>query len=63
MKWIRTRMWKWTDIAMVKWSAALFGMIAGAYLSELVKQYVFVVLILACLLAIRPLVYFYKDSD
>lgn len=56
-------MWKWTDIAMVKWSAALFGMIAGAYLSELVKQYVFVVLILACLLAIRPLIYFYKDSD
>ena len=63
MKWIRTRLWKWADIALIKWSAALFGMIAGGYLSDFVKQYVFAILLVACLLAIKPLIYFYKDSS
>jgi ABC-type uncharacterized transport system permease subunit len=63
MKWIRPRVWKWTEIAQVKWSAVLFGMVAGAYLAAYVKQYAIPLLLLAGLLAIRPLVYFFKDSE
>lgn len=63
MKWIRPRVWKWTEIAQLKWSAVLFGMVTGAYLTDIVKQYAIALILLAVLLAIRPLVYFFKDSD
>ncbi len=63
MKWIRPRVWKWTEIAQLKWSAVFFGMVAGAFLAEYVKQYALALLLLAALLAIRPLVYFFRDSD
>jgi ABC-type uncharacterized transport system permease subunit len=47
----------------LKWSAILFGVIVGAYFSDFVKQYVIAILLLACLLAIRPLIAYFKDSE
>jgi hypothetical protein len=63
MKLLKARYWNWTDIAFLKWSAALFGVIVGAYLSDLVKQYAIAILLVACLLAIRPLIAYFKDSE
>ncbi len=63
MNWIRPRVWRWTEIAQLKWSAILFGMVVGGYCAEFVKQYALALILLAVLLAIRPLVYFFKDSE
>ena len=34
----KTMVWSWKDIWILKWCAFVFGMIAGAYLSEFIKQ-------------------------
>jgi hypothetical protein len=38
MKLLRTKVWYWWDIALLKWSALLFGMIFGALFTDLVKD-------------------------
>ncbi len=63
MNWIRQRNWKWTDIALIKWGALLFGMIVGAYFSDFVKQYAIPLILVACILAIRPLIYYFNDGE
>jgi len=63
MKLLKARIWNWTDIAFLKWSSILFGVVVGAYLSDLVKQYAIAILLVACLLAIRPLIAYFKDSE
>lgn len=61
MKLLRTKIWDWYDIGLLKGSVLLFGMIAGAYFHDFVMQYVWVILIAAVLLAIRPTIAYYKD--
>jgi len=61
MKLLRTKIWSWCDIGLLKWSVLLFGMIAGAYFHDFVMQHVLVILIAAILLAIRPTIAYYKD--
>jgi len=64
MKLFRTKVWSILDIGCLKWSCLFFGMIIGAYLSEFTKRYVWVLLIAAILLAIKPVIsYFGKDSQ
>jgi len=53
MKLLITKIWSWADIWILKWCAFLFGMIAGAYLSNVVKRYVWIFLLVAVALAIR----------
>ena len=50
-------------IGLLKWSALLFGMIAGAYLSIFVKQHVWVFASVAVILAIRPAIKYFKNND
>ena len=59
----RTKVWSWPDIGLVKWSALLFGMVAGAYLSEFVTQYWWGFVTVAVLLAIRPAVKYFGGKD
>ena len=40
MKLLRTKIWKWYDIGLLKWSVLLFGMIVGAYFHDFVMQHV-----------------------
>jgi len=61
MNLLRTKIWSWCDIGLLKWSVLLFGMIAGAYFHDFVMQHVLVILIAAILLAIRPTIAYYKD--
>jgi len=61
MKLLRTTIWGWYDIGLLKGCVLLFGMIVGAYFHDFVMQYVWVILIAAVLLAIRPIIVYYKD--
>lgn len=54
MKLLRTTVWLWYDIALLKWCCLLIGMIAGAYFAEYVKSYAGIIAVAAFLLAIRP---------
>jgi hypothetical protein len=61
MKLLRTKVWYWYDVVLLKWSVLLFGMIVGAYFRECVMRYVWVVLVVAILLAVRPTITYWKD--
>jgi putative Mn2+ efflux pump MntP len=61
MKLLKTKIWSWCDIGLLKLSMLLFGMIVGAYFHDFVMQYVWVILIAAVLLVIRPTIAYFKD--
>jgi hypothetical protein len=63
MRLFRTKVWSWADIWILKWCAFLFGMIGGAYLSGFVKQYVWVLLVLAIGLGIRSGYRYFGNID
>jgi hypothetical protein len=59
MKLLKNKPWAWYDIALLKWSALLFGVVAGAYSSSFIREYLLILLLVAVILAIRPaMVYF-----
>ena len=58
----KTKMWSAGDIVLLKWSCILFGMIIGAYLSNLVKQYLLIFIVLIILSGLKPLYsYWFED--
>ncbi|MFH0838938.1 MAG: hypothetical protein V1893_02000 [Candidatus Omnitrophota bacterium] len=58
----KTKTWSAVDIMLLKWSAALFGMIVGAYVNSFVKQYLWIFIILVIGFSLRPLYsYWFKD--
>jgi hypothetical protein len=59
----RSKVWSPVDIASLKWSCILFGMIAGAYLSALVKDYVWVFVIAAILFGIKPTILYFRADQ
>jgi hypothetical protein len=61
MKLLRTKIWNWWDAWMLKWSAFLFGIAAGAYFHKVLLQYAWLILVVAILLAIRPTIAYLKD--
>jgi hypothetical protein len=61
MKLLRTKIWNWWDISILKWSCFLFGIAAGAYFHACLVQYVWIVLAAAVLLVIRPAIAYFKD--
>ncbi len=60
MKLLKTKIWNWCDIGLLKLSMLLFGMIVGTYFHDFVMQYVWVILIAAVLLVIRPTIAYFK---
>lgn len=48
------------DIGGIKWAAIFFGIIVGAYISNFVKQYLWLLIALVILLAIRPIYRLFK---
>ncbi|MBW2975653.1 hypothetical protein KY366_08085 [Candidatus Woesearchaeota archaeon] len=48
------------DIGCIKWSSVLFGIIIGAYISDLAKRYIWILAAMVVLLAIRPLYSFFR---
>jgi hypothetical protein len=51
---LKTMIWSWQDIWILKWCAFVFGMIAGAYLSDFIKEYVWLFALVGILLMVRP---------
>jgi len=60
MELLKPKAWAVADLACLKWSAILFGMIAGAYLSEFVLRNVRFFVIGCIVLAIKPAVAFFR---
>ena len=51
------------DIGCIKWSCIFFGVIIGAYIADFTKQYLWLFIVLAILLAIKPLYKFFKKPQ
>jgi len=62
MKFFQTKPWAPLDLACLKWSSILFGMVVGAYLPEFTRKYLFWFIIGIILLAIRPTVAYFRNS-
>ena len=56
-------MWSWVDIMLLKWSVLLIGMIAGGYLANFVKRYVWLLLAIAVILAVRPAIAYFENRQ
>jgi len=64
MKLFRSKVWTPLDIVCLKWCCILIGMIAGAYFSDFTKRYVWIFIIIAILLAIKPaILYFWNGKS
>lgn len=62
MELLRTKIWSWSNIALLKLSVLFVGMLAGAYFHEVVTKYAWVIIISALLLAFRPAASYWKDD-
>ena len=62
MKLLRTKIWNWWDVWLLKWSAFLFGIAVGTYFHACIIQYVWLILIAAVLIAIRPGIAYFKGE-
>jgi putative Mn2+ efflux pump MntP len=59
---LKTKTWPAVDIMLLKWSSALFGAIVGAYVSNFVKQYLWLFIVLVIAFGLRPLYsYWFKN--
>lgn len=61
MKLFRTKVWKWRDAWLLKWSAFLFGIAVGAYLHSYLEGFLWVLFVVAVLLAISPTIAYFRD--
>jgi hypothetical protein len=61
MKLLRTKIWSWWDVWLLKWCSFLFGIAVGAYFHAYVLPYVWVIILAAILLAIRPAIAYWRD--
>jgi len=61
MNLLKSKTWCWRDIALLKWSSILFGMVAGAYFADFVMENVWLFLVVAWLLAIKPAIAYFRD--
>lgn len=62
MKLLKNKIWLWHDISLLKWCSFLFGMIAGAFFSDFIKEYLLLFLLAAVALAIRPAIAYFRDG-
>jgi hypothetical protein len=62
MRLLRTKVWAWSDIVLLKWCCLIFGTILGAYCAESVKRHVGGLVLIAVALAIRPTVAYFGND-
>jgi hypothetical protein len=58
---LKTKVWSWFDLLLLKWGVFLFGMIAGAFFPDFIMRNVWIILIAAVLLVIKPTLAYFKD--
>lgn len=59
MKIFRVKEWPIVDLAVFKWTTALFGAIIGAYFSDFIKQNILIIAVLAFLGWVRVFYFYY----
>ena len=62
MKLLKAKVWSVVDIGLLKWCCILIGMIAGAYLTDFTKRYVWIIAFAAFLLGIKPTVSYFRSD-
>lgn len=62
MSLFRAKVWSVVDIGLLKWCCILIGMIVGAHLADLTKQYVWFIALAALLLGIKPTVSYFRGG-
>jgi hypothetical protein len=61
MKLFKDKMYSVLDIGLIKWSCILFGMVFGAYLADFVLGYIWIFIVVALLLAIKPIISYFME--
>ena len=61
MNLFKPRVWSIWEIACIKWSSILFGVIVGIYLADFLNEYVWFLILGCVLLAVKPVVKFFRD--
>jgi len=62
MKLFKDKMYSVLDIGLIKWSCILFGMVLGAYLADFVLGYLWLFIVVALLLAIKPIISYFMEK-
>ena len=62
MKYFDARYWSVFDIACLKWSSILFGVIVGAYCSEFVQANVWAFVVACVVLGLHPAYRFFRPA-
>jgi hypothetical protein len=62
MRFPSPKLWNVGDLACLKWSSILFGMIAGSYLADFTRRNVWLFATGCIVLAIRPITAFFRSS-
>jgi hypothetical protein len=62
MKLFKDKMYSVLDIGLIKWSCILFGMVLGAYLADFVLGYLWLFIVIALLLAIKPIISYFMEK-
>ena len=62
MKLFKDKMYSVLDIGLIKWSCILFGMVLGAYLADFVLGYIWLFIVVALLLAIKPIISYFMEK-
>jgi hypothetical protein len=62
MTFLKTRSWTAGEIVCLKWGSLLAGAVVGAYISDLVKQYVWLFVISVVILAIKPVSGYFRGE-
>ena len=57
----KPRIWSIWEIACIKWSSILFGMIVGIYLEDYLKSYVWLLVVGCLALAVKPVMRVFRD--
>jgi hypothetical protein len=62
MKLFRTKVWTPVDVILLKWCCLLCGVIAGAFMPELVRRHVGLFALAAVLAGIKPTVAYFSGD-
>ena len=57
----KTKTWTPLDIGMLKWSSLLVGVAVGSFFADLAQQYLWLIVIAALALAIKPTIDYFRD--
>lgn len=54
------KVWSNLDLGLFKWSCIFFGIIIGAYISQVVKDWLWIFILTAVALGIKPTIDYWK---